>query len=326
MALTGTAANRREYERRINRVMDYVSQNLSEPLALESLAAVAAFSPFHFHRVFKSHTGESLGNFIQRIRLERAARALIHQTGRDITDIALEAGFASSSAFAHAFKTHFGMSATRWREEGSDDLGAIRRRQYSNLNQAHGKPKQAENGATPQNQSQETLSEETLSQETKKMNVGVKELPDFHVAYMRNIGPYGPTQIPPLWQKLMTWAQARGLATPETLTLGISYDDPEVTPPEKCRYDACIVVPRDFRPEPAVNVKDIPGGKYAVYEFVGTSAQIMEPWRRIFSEWLPSSGYQPDDRPCYELYRADCYIDKSNGVFRCDLCVPVKPL
>ena len=158
------------------------------------------------------------------------------------------------------------------------------------------------------------------------MNVAVTILPDFHVAYMRNIGPYGPTQIPPLWNKLMTWAKARDLVTPETLTLGISYDDPEVTPPEKCRYDACIVVPSEFRPEPDVNVKDIPGGKYAVYKYTGTAAQIMEPWSRMFSQWLPSSGYQPDDRPCFELYHADSMVDPASGVFQCDLCVPVKPL
>ena len=158
------------------------------------------------------------------------------------------------------------------------------------------------------------------------MNVSVKTLPDFHVACMRNIGPYGPTQIPPLWETLMAWAQPRGLVTGDTPTLGISYDDPEVTPPEKCRYDACIVVPGDFAAESAVQVKDIPGGKYAVSEYVGTAADIMHSWSRIFSEWLPSSGFQPDNRPCFELYRADCYVGQPKGSFKCDICIPVKPL
>ena len=67
-----TVAHRREYERRVNRVVDYIEAHLSDELPLEKLAAVAAFSPFHFHRVFAAITGETLSDFIRRIRLERA--------------------------------------------------------------------------------------------------------------------------------------------------------------------------------------------------------------------------------------------------------------
>jgi AraC-like DNA-binding protein len=70
------SAHRREYERRVYRVMDYVQAHLDEDLTLEKLAGVAAFSPFHFHRVFASITGETLSDFIRRVRLERAASGL----------------------------------------------------------------------------------------------------------------------------------------------------------------------------------------------------------------------------------------------------------
>ena len=324
-----TSANRRVYERRINRVMDYVSQNLTEPLTLDKLAGVAAFSPFHFHRVFKSHTGESLNNFIQRVRLETAARALRDKPQLEVTEIALDAGFGSSSSFAHAFKNHFGMNASEWRAQGVHNLREARWLEYSNLNQTNRKTEQADNGSPAQNWSQEELpmnaAVQTPAVQTP-MKVEIKTLPDFHVAYMRNVGPYGPTEIPPLWQKLMAWAQAQGLTSRETLTLGIAYDDPEVTPPHKCRYDACIVVPLDVAADGNVGLKDVPGGRYAVYEYVGTSNEIMQAWSRMFSTWLPSSGYQPDSRPCFELYRADSMLDQPPGAFRCDICVPVKPL
>src|SRR5262249_10995900 len=77
MASQPKSSNRREYERRVNRVMDHVEAHLAEELTLERLAAVAAFSPFHFHRVFAAITGETLSEFIRRIRLERAAGALV---------------------------------------------------------------------------------------------------------------------------------------------------------------------------------------------------------------------------------------------------------
>jgi AraC family transcriptional regulator len=46
----------------------------------------------------------------------------------------------------------------------------------------------------------------------------------------------------------------------------------------------------------------------------------------VFSAWLPGSGYQPDDRPCYELYRGSPMKDMDRGVFHCELYLPVRPL
>jgi AraC family transcriptional regulator len=155
------------------------------------------------------------------------------------------------------------------------------------------------------------------------MNLAITTLPDFHVAFMRNVGPYGAPQIPALWARLLDWAQPRGLVTPARVTLGISYDNPAVTPPERCRYDACIVVPPDFGPEPNVNVRDVQGGKYAIAEYVGTAADIIAAWNQMFA-WLPTSGYQPDNRDCFELYRGNSYVDQDKGVFKCDVCVPVR--
>src|SRR5436305_14977102 len=97
---------RREYERRVNRVMDYVQAHLAEDLTLEKLAAVAAFSPFHFHRVFAAITGETLSDFIRRIRLERAASALGLLRDTSVLEIALRYGFSSAATFARAFKAH----------------------------------------------------------------------------------------------------------------------------------------------------------------------------------------------------------------------------
>jgi AraC family transcriptional regulator len=74
--------NRLEYEKRVNRVIDHVREHLGEALSLERLAQIAAFSPFHFHRIFRAITRETLSTSIQRLRLERAAVALIHHPRR----------------------------------------------------------------------------------------------------------------------------------------------------------------------------------------------------------------------------------------------------
>ena len=158
------------------------------------------------------------------------------------------------------------------------------------------------------------------------MNVHVREMPAYHVAYMRYVGPYGPHGIPDLWMKLRKWMEARDLPLGSTVRLGVAYDDPRITAAEQCRYDACAVIPRDFPPDRWVNVMDIPAGRYAVWEFTGSAHGIGEAWDRVFSAWLPTSGYQPDDRPCCEVYRGRPGVDEKAECFRCDLCLPVRPL
>ncbi len=92
---------------------------------------------------------------------------------------------------------------------------------------------------------------------------------------------------------------------------------------EKCRYDACVVVPEDFAADRWVNVMDIPGGRYGGWTFTGTAHEIQAVWDRIFTAWLPTSGYQPDDRACVEVYRGS--PGGKPGSFRCELCLPVRP-
>lgn len=107
-----------DYLNRINRVLDYLNENYAQDLSLESLAGIAHFSPYHFHRVFKGVVGESLYKYIQRIRIEKAAHSLKYHHNKSVTEIALECGFNSSASFARTFKEYFNMSATVWRKGG----------------------------------------------------------------------------------------------------------------------------------------------------------------------------------------------------------------
>ena len=157
------------------------------------------------------------------------------------------------------------------------------------------------------------------------MHVVVRTLPAFHVAYMRYVGPFGPHGIPELWTRLRQWMERRDLVGAE-ISLGVAHDDPDVTDPEKCRYDACVVVPADFTPDRWVNVTDLAGGKYAVSSFTGNADDIRAAWDALYRSWLPDSGYEPDDRPCMELYGRDRMVDAKAGVFRCELCVPIRPV
>jgi AraC family transcriptional regulator len=106
-----------DYADCIEDVMRYIREHISEPLDRETLADVAGFSVPHFHRVFTAHVGESAINYVRRIRLERAARKL-RMGAVDITEVALAAGYDSHAAFGKAFKQHFGLSPSEFRQLG----------------------------------------------------------------------------------------------------------------------------------------------------------------------------------------------------------------
>lgn len=243
-----TSAHRREYERRVNRVMDYVQAHLAEDLTLEKLAAVAAFSPFHFHRVFAAITGETLSDFIRRIRLERAASALglLHDTS--VLEIALRYGFSSAATFARAFKAQFGMSATEWRDGGAREWTEARRDQ-SKPGKTLRIPGQAQRNlrkASSPSVRQAATARKADVATGLNMQVEVRQLPPYRVAYMRHVGPYGK-DIGAFWTAFERWMAARDLRQPETITIGIGHDAPLIADADKLRYDACVVVDDAFR-------------------------------------------------------------------------------
>jgi AraC family transcriptional regulator len=105
------------YTERINEVTQYIREHVDEPLNREVLAAVAGFSVPHFHRIFTAQVGENIASYVRRVRLERAGRKL-RMGAVDITEVALAAGYDTHAAFSKAFKQHFGLSPSEFRQLG----------------------------------------------------------------------------------------------------------------------------------------------------------------------------------------------------------------
>jgi len=144
------------------------------------------------------------------------------------------------------------------------------------------------------------------------------------IAYLRHVGPYG-VPIAQFWQKTVyPWMLTSGLL--QRPRYGISHDDPTITAPQQCRYDAgCEVSPASILVGGAQRTI-IPGGRYAALSFKGTVADVQEAWIAMLRDWLPSSGLQLDGRVMFEYYPEDSSYDPTTGVFDCKLCIPVTPL
>lgn len=109
--------NRQEYLLRINKVTDYIHNHIDQPLSLQTMAGIACFSPFHFHRVFTFLTGETPTDYIKRTRIEKAAILLKKNKGLSATEVAARCGFSSLSLLSRNFKQHFSMTIREFRSQ-----------------------------------------------------------------------------------------------------------------------------------------------------------------------------------------------------------------
>lgn len=310
--------SRHIYEQRIYKVQDYICTHLDQELKLEKIAKISEFSPFYFHRIFKSIAGETLYDFIQRVRLEKSCAMLAAKSDVKIIHIAMSCGFSTASSFSKAFKKHFKVSPSDYRNKY---FLANHKNEISNRKNGTHDGKVGKERMTPV----EYISDselEILLNRRKSMHVRIENLPAYRIAYMRQIGSYGSNNIQ-LMQKLKKWAITRDLLTDTSIILGIAHDDPEVTPSEKCRYDCCIVLSDKYDLEKDMNEAMLPGGQYAIFSVEHTAEAIGKAWHEIFSIWLPDSSYQIDDRPLFERFIGTALSVEPDS---CEICIPLKTL
>lgn len=291
---------REEYISRINKVQDYIEANMGGELSLIKLSNVANFSQYHFHRIFCAIVGEPLFKYIQRIRLERAALSLAANPKDTIAEVALKCGFFNQASFSRAFKKHFGFSARELR----GDLSLLKSKKCK---------MESKTGKDALN--------------SFPYNVEVKDIREMPVIYIRNIGMFKgePELFKKLLGRLFRWAGARRLIEIDTKILSLYHDSPDITDEDRFRTSICMTVPGDTAEDGEIGKMTIPGGRYAVGHFELDVHQFKEAWDLIYGGWLPGSGYQPDDRPCFEIYlnNPEEHPDKKSIV---DIYVPVKPL
>ena len=283
-------------------VIEHIDRHLDAELDLATLANVAHFSEFHFHRLFRALSGENLGDYIRRRRLELSAVRLRSQLRVPVLDVALGVGFGSAEAFARAFRARFGCSPTEWRKSKHDQV------------------------ARKAGQAPRFAKRKTAGSQRKEpaMKVRLIDREPVHVAYLRHTGPYG-APIGKFWmQTVAPWMATNNLMGRDRF--GISLDDPSVTKPALCRYDACVESPEGETLTGDPQRKVIPGGKYAALAYLGTGLDIGAAWDALLRDWLPKSGLQLDSRPFFEHYPEDGTYDPKTGVFSCDICVPVAKL
>lgn len=155
-------------------------------------------------------------------------------------------------------------------------------------------------------------------------NIEVKDVPEMTLAYIRHTGPYKGDEklFERLWKRLFAWAGPRNLiGGKDFMSLVIYHDDPNITGEEKLRMSVCITVPPATKVDGEVGKMKLEAARCAVTRLELDATEFQQAWDWVYGQWLPQSGYQPDDKPCYEAYPEE----PKNGKFIVDICVPVKP-
>ncbi|HVJ80675.1 MAG TPA: AraC family transcriptional regulator [Planctomycetia bacterium] len=280
---------RATYAARILEVQLFIQRHLDEPLNLERLAEVAGYSPYHFHRIFRGQTGESADDYVRRLRMEQAAHSLRYRE-RTVLEIAMDSGYGSHEAFTRAFQRTFGASPSEYQAMERPPL---------------------------------PLKESSMSAATHSLqDVRIENLPPHRLAALRVVGKYGPEILGPAFGQVCEWAGMAGVFRSGGSCIGVYYDDPEVTAPEKQRADVGVTIGPEVTPPPRFQVVELAGGPHAVLRHIGSYATLDQSYRWLYSTWLPDSGRVPADAPPYERYLNDAGQVPESELLT-DICIPL---
>lgn len=268
------------YDQRINRAIALIDRQLDQDLSLQRLADEAGISPFHFHRVFSTLTGESVLAMTTRMRMQRALS--LTQRGRrpQWKEVALAVGYRSPDIFSRAFKRHFRCTPSQfdleqWWRERPDREAAISVSRYF-------------------------LRPAPLLPADFQVEIGAR--PSAHLIVSRATGGYlDPQKLIAAYERVNYASRELAIAMPGRLSGG-SQDDPELTPLSRCRYDFSLEVSADVKVPKGLHAVRRPKGRWAMTRVVGDLHAVDRAWNLFFKSWLPSSGLNLRDAPAEEIY------------------------
>ena len=297
------ADTRSDYQDRVEAAVQFVMGRLDNPPSPIEIADHAGFSRFHFGRIFSLAVGESIAEFVRRIRLERAAWHL-EFSDASVTEIGFDAGYGSLEGFSRAFRDIYNVAPSEFRLRPS-------RHEVQSPCEVHWSPKG--------DRSKPRL---VLDLEMN-MEARIETIDEMKVVALRHIGPY--YMIGPKFGQIAEWMMKNGL--PMQNPVGIYWDNPDEVAGHEMRSDACMKVSTDFvLPEDNgldLRIEKIAGGSYAIATHIGSYEGLGDAWARFMGQAIPKLERELDQTPPFEYYINDCRVTPIEQV-RTDLYAKLK--
>ncbi|MFW5887151.1 MAG: AraC family transcriptional regulator [Bacteroidota bacterium] len=245
-----------EYNKAINQSIDYINRHLNESIDLKKIANISNVSGFHFHRIFKTYIGESVGTYISRLRLEKAAQKL-QITDSTLAEIAEKTGYQSQYSLSKAFKKHFGVTPSAFKNIQTYFSSQISKTEHEPL----------------------------------ELHPNIVHIENKNLVYIRIIAKYGSElDYRTAWKKLWQYAKQKNIVNEKSEFIGLSFDDPNITKHEQCRFYACISTGKPLKPEGEFGLQAIENGKFAVFTHQGSYSGLNRLYRSIYLDWLPNTN------------------------------------
>lgn len=236
------------YQQKVNQVIDYINSNLYKPLKMDTLANQINVSQRQLLRIMRLSLNESLYSYLARQRVERAV--LYMQTEEmNLTKLAEMVGYDNPQSLSKAFKKQFGIPPKAYMDELQGRLVGY-----------------VKSSGSRQNHLQSEICEEE----------------DLELVYIRIIGKYGEDEpYETAWNKLIRFLKDKQALSKETRFIGISFDDPNITKSEYCRFYACASIKKKIVPTGEFGTIQLRRGKYAIYTLKGSYSGLQELYNHI---------------------------------------------
>ncbi len=271
------------YQQRINQVLAYLNEHLTETLNIKKLAEVSCFSMFHFQRIYQALQGESPYETLLRLRLEKSVFLLKFRPKMKIVEVALASGFQSHENFSRQFKSRYQCTPSEFRQ--------VKSKQNSRIYQA------------TQKEGFYTAIEASRTEPMQAFSVVVDELPAIRIAFIRAVFGADGSGLIERYHDLMQWCDAHGIQVQGALKrFGMSIDNPDVTPEDKYRYDFAVHCEPCHQPSGLIELGTIPAGGYATIHCQGKLHDVAQAWDYLYRVWLPESDYMPLHYPAIEEF------------------------
>lgn len=290
------------YQNRISALINKLSQEPYKNYSLDELASYCHTSKFHFHRLFKAITGETVHQLSSRLRLEKAAARLIYARQLAITDIAYEFGFSSSANFSKAFQLYYLCSPSEYRK-------------LKNRSKESSKFGKASN----------SLKRDNVSTLIMPNGIEIKKRSDKRLAYLRARGAYEPEKIAAMFQRLNDWTGRNQIDVSDEPIFMVNWSDTFIAEQNLWTYDVGIVVPDNCNAEDDIQIQNLVGGVVAEGCFSlhpkDFAEELQHAWDDFLGGWFINSNHQLSHKPSYEYYGQ--FNDQ--GQQAVTLCLPLEP-
>lgn len=261
---------------RYKKLIAYIEENFKEELNIEKVEAICNYSYRNINRIFEALHHETIGKYIKRLRLEKAAQYLIY-TDIEVSDIAYDVGFKERTAFSKAFKSKFGSSPSAFRKNNESLLQEI---------------------------TQNTLLSNEGT-ERQKLDFEIAYLPEFQYLFLEYRGAF--EDIPAItvaWNQLIEYTQQKGILSSTSTFMGEIIDDNEISESINSRHNLAILLsqPTDFQPDGLFRIKTHRAQKYAKFIHEGSLQSHQEYYQKIYALWMLDINLELKDLPVLEFY------------------------